>query len=177
MPSRMATIPVTTISSVSVKPVCRFMGRQCTGGGAWTNRQCVTRAGPIRRTACGGLWAVAPGLHNAPKRAQGATIEPSDRSHGDGLQGLDQSIHGVEGGVQVRGHADAAATDAHVNASLGERTGEILPQAALRAQPDHVTGALRVSGGRESPRLRSRNELIRPRSQLSVVVLWRQFCD
>jgi hypothetical protein len=77
----------------------------------------------------------------------------------------------------VRGHADAAATDAHVNTSLGERPGEIWPQAALRAQPDHVTGALRASGGRESRRLRSRNELIRPRSQLSVDVLWRPFCD
>src|ERR1700694_3787737 len=118
MLSRMATIASTTISSVSVKPVCRFMGRQCTGGGARTNRQCVTCAGPIRRTACGALWAVGRGPHNAPKRGQGATIAPSDRSHVDGLQGLDESIHGVERDVQVRGHADAAATDAHVNASL-----------------------------------------------------------
>jgi len=45
-------------------------------------------------------------------------------------------IQGVEGGVQVRGHAYAAATDAHVNAALGERLREIRPQAApLRAQP------------------------------------------
>ena len=33
-------------------------------------------------------------------------------------------------------------TDAHVNAALGERPREIRRQAGLRAQPDHVTGAL-----------------------------------
>ena len=55
MPIRMATIATTTISSVIVKPLCRFMGRQCTGGGACVNWQCVTAVRPIRRTACGAL--------------------------------------------------------------------------------------------------------------------------
>src|ERR1700704_6439849 len=70
MPSRMATIAITTISSVIEKPVCRFMGRQCTGRGARANRPCVTLAGPIRRTACRDLWAVGRGAQNAPKRAR-----------------------------------------------------------------------------------------------------------
>src|ERR1700730_15783193 len=90
MPSRMATIAITTISSVSEKPVCRFMGRQCTGGGARPNRPCVTLAGPSDGRPVG-TYGRSDGVHRSPKRARHSDTGPTDRSRRDGLQGLDAS--------------------------------------------------------------------------------------
>jgi hypothetical protein len=101
-----------------------------------------------------GLWGPMggrTGCTERPETGRHSDTEPSDRSRRDGLQGLDESIHGLEGGVQVGGHAYAAATDAHVNAALGERPREIRPQAALRAQPASLGRGGPLAGPRCTP--------------------------
>jgi len=173
MPSRMATTAVTTISSVSVKPVCRFMGGNVLRKG-WDKPAVRHTCRAIRRT---GLWGLPGGRgpHNAPKRGQGATIEPSTVHTAMCLQGLDQSIHGVRGGCAGEGHAMQLPTDAHVTPRSANARRD--PAAGrLRAQPDHVTGALRVSGAVKSPRLRcATSSSVHARAVVDV--LRRPFCD
>jgi len=59
MPSRMATIATTTISSVTEKPFALSWAAMYWRRGR-TNRYCVTSVWAIRRTACRAPWAVGP---------------------------------------------------------------------------------------------------------------------